>query len=53
MSHIRSQFPSSQIVLGGDFNCTGIDWSGHILSDSYVPISLRERLILGFWMISA
>ena len=45
MSHIRSQFPSSKIVLGGDFNCPGIDWSGHILSDSYVPISLRERLI--------
>ena len=45
MSHIRSQFPSSKIVLGGDFNCPGIDWLGHILLDSYVPISLRERLI--------
>ena len=33
------------IVLGGDFNCPGVDWSSGSLMDSYVTSTFRESLI--------
>ena len=42
---IRLQFPSAKIILGGDFNCPGIDWYAGVLTDSYISVSLRESLI--------
>ena len=33
---IKYKFPHIQIILGGDFNCPGIDWEHETLLDSYV-----------------
>ena len=33
------------IVLGGDFNCPGVDWLSGSLMDSYVTSTFRESLI--------
>ena len=35
LSQIRLKFPKATILLGGDFNCPGIDWSTSMLTDSY------------------
>jgi len=45
LSYIKSHYPSSRIILGGDFNCPGIDWSSSCLTESYVSTVMRERLI--------
>ena len=45
LGHIKLQFPSTNIILGGDFNCPGIDWHTETLTDSYVSTLLRETLI--------
>ena len=42
---IKLQFPSTKIILGGDFNCPGIDWYTGTLTDSYISGFLRESLI--------
>ena len=42
---IRLQFPRAKIILGGDFNCPGIDWYTGTLTDSYVSVLLRESLM--------
>jgi len=33
------------IILGGDFNCPGIDWTSGSLVDSYKSVTFRESLI--------
>ena len=42
---IRLKFPCVKNILGGDFNCPGIDWHTGTLTDSYVSVSLRESLM--------
>ena len=41
----RQKFPTTMIVLGGDFNCPGVDWSSGSLMDSYVTSTFRKSLI--------
>ena len=45
LSKSKQRYPSAQIILGGDFNCPGIDWEHSTLTDSYVPQHYREKLI--------
>jgi len=33
VQQIQNQFPSAVILLGGDFNCPGIEWSSGSLTD--------------------
>jgi len=42
---IKQKYPHTQIVLGGDFNCPGIDWENSTLINSYVSCHFREKLI--------
>jgi len=42
---MKQMFPHVQIILGGDFNCPGIDWEHGTLTDSYMPCYFREKLI--------
>ena len=48
VSQIQQRFPESVILLGGDFNCAGIEWFSVTLTDSYVPKCLRESMIIMF-----
>ena len=45
LHNVKSAYPMTKIFLGGDFNSPGINWSDGTLSDSYVSISFREKLI--------
>ena len=45
ITEIKHKFPHTQIILGGDFNCPGIDWEYGTLLDSYVSHRFREKLI--------
>ena len=45
LTQVRQKFPTTMIVLGGDFNCPGVDWSSGSLMDSYVTLTFRESLI--------
>ena len=42
---IKQKYPHTQIILGGDFNCPGIDWENSTLINSYVSCHFREKLI--------
>jgi len=42
---IKHKHPHTQIILGGDFNCPGIDWENSTLTDSYVSCQFCEKLI--------
>ena len=42
---MKQMFPHVQIILGGDFNCPGIDWEHGTLTDMYVPCYFQENLI--------
>ena len=44
---IKLKFSCAKIILGGDFNCPGIDWhtAAGTLNDSYVSVFLRESLM--------
>ena len=42
---IRQRFPTTMIILGGDFNCPGVDWVSGSLVDSYVTATFRKSLI--------
>jgi len=42
---VKQKFPRSRIILGGDFNCPGINWQNGTLLDSYVSCQFREKLI--------
>ena len=39
---IKQKYPHTQIILGGDFNCPGIDWENSTLINSYVSCPLLE-----------
>lgn len=45
IAEIKHKFPHTQIILGGDFNCPGIDWEHGTILDSYVSHRFREKLI--------
>jgi len=45
VSQIRNRFPDTALLLGGDFNCPGIDWSTGNLTDSYLSGTFRNSLI--------
>ena len=45
VSEIKQNFPTAKIILGGDFNAPGIDWSNRSLFESYTSIAFREKLI--------
>ena len=45
VTQVKQKFPSAKIILGGDFNCPGIDWELECLTDSYIPSHIREELI--------
>ena len=42
---LRQKFPDIALLLGGDFNCPGIDWRTGNLTESYLPLLFRESLI--------
>ncbi|XP_065886047.1 uncharacterized protein [Dysidea avara] len=42
---IKQKYPRIRVILGGDFNCPGIDWEHGTLTESYVPCHFREKLI--------
>ena len=45
IADIKSKYPHSKILLGGDFNCPGIDWEHGTLTESYRSHSFREKLL--------
>jgi len=45
IDEIKQNYPHTQIVLGGDFNCPGIDWENSTLINSYISCHFREKLI--------
>ena len=45
VQQIQEQFPDAILLLGGDFNCPGIEWPTGSLTDSYLPVNVRESLI--------
>jgi len=45
VSQIRYKYPDTPLILGGDFNCPGIDWSTGNLTESYLPAHFREFLL--------
>ena len=45
ITHVKSIYPHVQLLIGGDFNCPGVDWSDGSLINSYILASFRERLI--------
>ena len=42
---IKQKHPCIRVILGGDFNCPGIDWEHGTLTESCVPYHFREILI--------
>ena len=45
ISDIRNSHPTARILLGDDFNASGIDWQHKSLEESYVPVPFREKLL--------
>ena len=45
ITHVKSTYPHVQLLIGGDFNCPGVDWSDGSLINSYIPTPFHERLI--------
>ena len=45
ISDIRNSHPTARILLGGDFNASGIEWQHKSLEESYVPVPFREKLL--------
>ena len=45
IADIKSKYLHSKILLGGDFNCPGIDWEHGTLTESYLSHSFREKLL--------
>ena len=41
---IRHKFANAVLLLGGDFNCPGIDWSTGLLVDSYISRLNFQRI---------
>ena len=46
VQQIQQMFPDTVLILGGDFNCPGIDWCSGDLTESYLSASFRESLIM-------
>ena len=44
ISEIQLCFPNDEIILGGNFNCPGIDWSLGNFIDSYICKNFHESL---------
>ena len=45
-SEIKEKHPHTKIIIGGDFNCPGIDWEhGFLSAESYTSRLLREKLL--------
>ena len=42
---IKQKYPRIQVIIGGDFNCPGIDWEHSTLTDPYVPCHFCVKLI--------
>ena len=42
---VKSAYPTAKIFLGGDFNSPSINWSSGAITNSYVSVSFREKLI--------
>ena len=42
---IKQKYPHIRVILGGDFNCPGIDWEHGTLTDSYMPCHFHEKLM--------
>ena len=45
ISDIRNSHTTARILLGGDFDTSGIDWHNKSLEESYVPVPFREKLL--------
>ena len=45
ISDIRTMYPSAKIIIGGDFNSPGINWSNKSLITSYISRQFHETLI--------
>ena len=45
IANIKQNYPHSKIILGGDFNCPGIDWEHGILMESYISQSFRRKFL--------
>jgi len=45
VSEIRYKYPDTPLILGGDFNCPGIDWSTRNFTESCLPAHFRESLL--------
>ena len=45
IEYIKAEYPLSKVILAGDFNSPGIDWTNGCLTDSYISKSFREFLI--------
>ena len=45
VSQIQNIFPLAKIIIGGDFNAPGINWSNKSLSVSYVSKHFWESLV--------
>ena len=45
IADIKQNYPHSKIILGGDFNCPGIDWEHGILMESYISQSFRRKFL--------
>jgi len=45
IADVKQKFPHSQIILGGDFNCPGINWQNGTLLNLYVSCHFQEKLI--------
>ena len=45
LHEVKSAYPTAKIFLGGDFNSPGINWSSGAITNSYVSVSFREKLI--------
>jgi len=46
IQQIQQIFPDTVLILGGDFNSPGIDWSSGCLTESYLTATFRESLFL-------
>ena len=43
--YIKLKYPRAQVILGGDFNCPGIDWHHGTLTESYISHHFRQELL--------
>ena len=46
ITYIKTEYPSSKVILAGDFNSPGIDWRNGCLTDSYVSRSFMNSLLI-------